>query len=407
MVYRMIQRLSVCLPLILYPVLTTNSHKIIRIKMKKQCLTLLLICLLISCGEKKEEKTLSGLNKADFEATVDGKSTSLYVLTNAKGAEACVTNYGGRLVSIMVPDKAGKMTDVVLGYGSIADYLASSGNFGATIGRFGNRIAQGRFTLDDMTYELPKNNNGHCLHGGPEGYHTRVFDARQTDDQTLELTYLSADGEAGFPGNLRVKVVYTLTDDNAVDISYEATTDKPTVVNLTNHSYFNLSGNLATSITGHRIMIDADTYTPVDETLIPTGELPSVENTPMDLRRFITIADHIDDDFDQLKYGKGYDHNWVLNSGGKLDVIAAKAHSPETGIALEVYTSEPGVQFYAGNAMSGNDVGKHGITYPNRGALCLETQHYPDSPNQPSFPSTVLRPGEKYTSRCIYKFTVE
>lgn len=374
--------------------------------MKNLCLYLLSICLFVAC-EKKEERTLSGLLPADFIVTVDGKPTALYVLTNDKGAEACVTNYGGRLVSLMVPDREGTMRDVVLGYGRIADYLASSGNFGATIGRFGNRIAQGQFTLDENTYDLPKNNNGHCLHGGPEGYHTRIWNARQPDKQTLELTYLSADGEAGFPGNLQVKVTYRMTNDNAVDISYEATTDKPTVVNLTNHSYFNLSGKPDSPITSHMLMINADSFTPVDATLIPTGDLPSVEGTPMDLRQPIVIGDHIDDDYDQLKYGKGYDHNWVLNTNGDIKVIAAKAFSPETGITMEVYTTEPGVQFYAGNAMSGNDKGKHGIIYPRRGAICLETQHYPDSPNQPSFPTTVLLPGEKYTSRCIYKFGIK
>jgi len=370
-------------------------------------MSILTLCLLISCAQKKEELTLSGLLPSDFVANVNGKPTALYVLSNDKGVEACVTNYGGRLVSLMVPDRNGNMTDVVLGYGSIAEYLSSSGNFGATIGRFGNRIAQGRFTLDQITYELPKNNNGHCLHGGPEGYHTRIWDAKQIDSQTLELTYLSIDGEAGFPGNLNVKVTYHLTNDNAVDIFYEASTDKPTVVNLTNHSYFNLSGEPNKPITNHKLMINADTYTPVDETLIPTGELPSVEGTPMDLRQSTNIGDHIDDEFDQLKYGKGYDHNWVLNTNGDINIIAAKAYSLLTGITLEVYTNEPGVQFYAGNAMSGKDTGKHGIVYPNRGAICLETQHYPDSPNQPAFPSTVLRPGEKYTSRCIYKLGIE
>jgi len=375
--------------------------------MKKLFLSVLAVCTLIACSEKKEETTLSGLKKSDFVQTVEGKEAALYVLKNAKGAEACITNYGGRLVSVMVPDKNGKMTDVVLGYGSIADYLASDGNFGALIGRYGNRIKDGLFTLDDVTYDLPKNNNGHCLHGGPHGYHTKMWDAKQVDDQTLELHYLSPDGDANFPGNLDVKVIYKLTDDNAVDISYHATTDKPTVVNLTNHSYFNLSGNLASPVLDQVMMINADTYTPVDETLIPTGDLPTVEGTPMDLRQPVAIGAHINDDFEQLVRGRGYDHNWVLNSAGNIKVLAAKAVSPATGIGLEVYTNEPGVQFYSGNFMSGTDKGKHGVTYPHRGAFCLETQHYPDSPNQPQFPSTVLRPGEKYFSQCIYKFVVE
>ncbi|MDF9831791.1 aldose epimerase family protein [Parabacteroides sp. PF5-6] len=375
--------------------------------MKKHGLLVLAICTLFACGEKKEEATLSGLYPTDFEASVDGKKTALYTLTNDNGVEACITNYGGRLVSLMVPDKNGTPTDVVLGYGSIADYLASDGNFGALIGRYGNRINNGFFTLDDVTYELPHNNNGHCLHGGEKGYHTKIWDGKQIDNQTLELRYLSPDGEANFPGNLDIKVTYKLTNDNAIDISYEATTDKATIVNLTNHSYFNLSGKLDAPILREVVMINADRYTPVDETLIPTGELAPVENTPMDLRQPIAIGVHIDDEFDQLVKGRGYDHNWVLNSNGDINVVAAKTKNLGTGITMEVYTNEPGVQFYTGNFMTGNDTGKHGITYPFRGAYCLETQHYPDSPNQSDFPSTVLRPGEKYFSRCIYKFGVE
>lgn len=375
--------------------------------MKKHGLLVLAICTLFACGEKKEEATLSGLYPSDFTASVDGKKTALYTLKNNNGVEACITNYGGRLVSLMVPDKNGTMTDVVLGYGSIADYLASDGNFGALIGRYGNRINKGFFTLDGVTYELPHNNNGHCLHGGENGYHTKIWEGKQIDGQTLELRYLSPDGDANFPGNLDIKVTYKLTNDNAVDISYEATTDKATIVNLTNHSYFNLSGKLDSPILREIVMINADKYTPVDETLIPTGELAPVEGTPMDLRQPVAIGVHIDDDFDQLIKGRGYDHNWVLNSNGDIHVIAAKTKNLGTGITMEVYTNEPGVQFYTGNFMTGTDKGKHGITYPFRGAYCLETQHYPDSPNQPDFPSTVLRPGEKYFSRCIYKFGVE
>jgi aldose 1-epimerase len=375
-------------------------------KLKKLSMAALAICVLTSCGEKKEELTLSGLKKADFATEVEGKPVALYVLKNKNGLEACITNYGGRWVSMMTPDKNGKLTDVVLGYDKIDDYLASAGNFGGLIGRYGNRIAHASFTLDSIAYALPANNNGHTLHGGPQGYHTRVWDARQIDDQRLELSYLSEDGEAGFPGTLQVKVVYTLTDDNAVDISYEATTDKPTVVNLTHHSYFNLSGQLGSPITGQLIQINADAYTPVDETLIPTGTLDPVEGTPMDLRSLVPIGAHIDDDFEQLAKGGGYDHNWVLNTQGDLNALAAKALSEESGIVLEVYTNEPGVQFYTGNAMSGADIGKQGITYPRRGAFCLETQHYPDSPNQPAFPSTVVLPGQTYQSRCIYKFAV-
>jgi aldose 1-epimerase len=365
------------------------------------------MCLLLSCGEKKEEAmSLSGLKMSDFATEVDGKPVALYVLTNKNGLEAAITNYGGRWVSMMTPDRDGKLTDVVLGYDNIADYIASPGNFGALIGRYGNRIGNAKFTLDDVEYTLPANNNGHTLHGGPDGYHARVWDARQIDGQTLELTYFSPDGEAGFPGNLNVKVVYKLTDDNALDISYEATTDKATVVNLTHHSYFNLSGVAGSDVTAQLIQINADAYTPVDSTMIPTGIIEPVEGTPLDLRTLTPIGARIDEPFDQLQKGGGYDHNWVLNTAGDLSLEAARAVSEESGIILEVYTNEPGVQLYTGNAMSGYDKGKHGATYPRRGAFCLETQHYPDSPNKAGFPSTVLRPGETYKSRCIYKFAV-
>ena len=382
--------------------------------MKKFCMAALTLCLLAACGgtEKQEaapQKTLSGLEQAKFVSEVDGKPTALYVLTNQQGAEACVTNWGGRLVSVMVPDKNGKLTDVVLGYDNIDQYVANpDNNYGGLIGRYGNRIANAKFTLDGAEYNLPQNNNGHCLHGGPKGYHAVVWDAKQLDNQTLELTYLSPDGEAGFPGNLSVKVTYKLTDDNAVDIRYEATTDKATVVNLTNHSYFNLSGVPGSQIVDHQIMIDADTFTAVDETLIPTGVLEPVEGTPMDLRQLVTVGKDIDNPYQQLVYGGGYDHNWVLNNGGDITKVAAKVVSPTSGIVMEVYTNEPGIQFYAGNMMAKEgDKGKLGVVYPVRGALCLETQHYPDSPNQPSFPSVVVRPGETYKSECIYKFSVQ
>ncbi|MDR2474015.1 MAG: galactose mutarotase [Tannerella sp.] len=360
---------------------------------------------MLSCGEK-EEKIISGLNKLNFNAEKDGKITALYVLKNAKGMEACITNYGGRIVSIMVPDKNGKPTDVVLGYDNIGSYLASDGNFGALIGRYGNRIANGKFSLDGIEYTLPQNNNGHCLHGGPKGFHTKVWDATQIDNRTLELKYLSQDGEAGFQGNLSVKVTYSLTDDNALSILYEATTDLPTVCNLTNHSYFNLSGVPGSQILDHQVFIDANDITAVDSTLIPYAIEP-VEGTPLDFRTPVAVGARINADNDQLIKGRGYDHNWILNTKGNISAVAAKVVSPVSGIVLEVYTNEPGIQFYTGNFMSGKDKGKFGVVYPHRGALCLETQHYPDSPNQPEFPSTTLRPGEKYMSKCIYKFLTQ
>ena len=372
--------------------------------MKKLLFVLLMSATLLSCKkEVKNVRALSGLNTKDFVGEVNGKATALYILKNTGGMEACITNYGGRIVSLLVADRNRKMKDVVLGYGNIADYLASNGNFGALIGRYGNRIKDGRFTLDDVTYQLPQNNNGHCLHGGPQGFHNQVWDAEQLDAQTLKLTYLSEDGEEGFPGNLNVTVIYKLTDENAIDIRYEATTDKPTVVNLTNHSYFNLSGRLGSQILDHYMYINADAYIAVDETLIPIAIMP-VEGTPMDFRTPALLRAGINEDYEQLTIGKGYDHNWILNSKGDISKVAAKVYSDESGIVMDVYTTEPGIQFYSGNAMANATKGKFGVTYLHRGALCLETQHYPDSPNQPDYPSTVLRPGETYRSRCIYQF---
>jgi aldose 1-epimerase len=375
--------------------------------MKKLLLIAVAALALVACKETKNVKSVSGLNTKDYVTKVDGKKTGLYILRNANGLEACITNFGGRLVSLLVPDRQGNLTDVLLGYGSIKEYLAKpEGNYGALIGRYGNRIKSGSFTLDGETYDkLPQNNNGNCLHGGPKGFHNQVWDAEQIDAQTLKLTYLSKDGEAGFPGNLNVAVTYQLTDDACLDIQYEATTDKPTVVNLTNHSYFNLSGNLGTQILNHYIYINADTFTYIDDGLIPVKLFP-VDSTVMDLRRPMLIGTGIDDAYEQIVIGKGYDHNWVLNTKGNIDSLAARVFNDVSGIVMDVHTTEPGIQFYSGNFMGVADPGKNGVKYIHRGALCLETQHYPDSPNQPSFPSTVLRPGETYKSRCIYKFKV-
>lgn len=355
-----------------------------------------------------EETTLSGLMKSDFQTELNGKLVDLYVLKNANGVEVTVTNYGGRIVSVMVPDKDGKLQDVVLGFDNIEDYININNNFGATIGRYGNRIAHGKITVDGVEYQLPQNNYGHTLHGGPEGFDSKVFDATQPNEQSVVLTYLSEDGEAGFPGNLNVKVTMTLTNDNAIDLQYEAETDKETVVNLTNHSYFNLSGDANNSILNDLLMINADEYTPVDDTFMTTGKIEKVEGTPMDFRTPTAVGERIDQyDFDQLKNGKGYDHNWVLNTNGDISQIAATVYSSVTGIQLEVYTNEPGMQVYAGNFLDGTVTGKYGAVYAQRNAICLETQKYPDSPNKPDWPSTYLKPGEKYTSRCIYKFTVQ
>lgn len=380
--------------------------------MKKVLLTTLAISLMgISCTEKApvEKLTDSGLNPKNFQTEVDGKKTDLYVLTNTVGMEVCVTNYGGRIVSIMVPDKDGNKKDVALGFDSIQDYISVAGNnYGAVIGRYGNRIGNATIELDGIKYQLPQNNFGHTLHGGDKGFHTVVFDAKQIDDKILELTYLSKDGEEGFPGNLNCKVTYILNDNNEIHIQYEAETDKTTVVNLTNHSYFNMDGD-PNETNAHWIMkINADNFTPVDSTFMTTGEILAVEGTDMDFRTPTAVGERIDNfGYDQLKNGMGYDHNWVLNTKGDIKQVAASVESPKTGIVLEVYTTEPGMQFYAGNFMDGSHAGKKGIVYKHRTAVCLETQKYPDTPNKPDWPSATLKPGEKYTSETIYKFSVK
>lgn len=378
--------------------------------MKKTILALLAVTFLFAgCGNptKVGPLTDSGLDKTKFETEIDGKKTDLYVLRNAAGMEVCITNFGGRIVSVMVPDNTGAMKDVVLGFDSIQDYIKVASDFGAVIGRYANRIANARFELDSAVYNLPKNNGEHTLHGGPKGFQYALFDANQLNDKILELTYVSKDGEEGFPGNLNVKVLYTLTDDNAIDIRYEATTDKPTVVNLTNHSYFNLDGDPNEKNLDWLININADKYTPIDSTFATTGEILTVEGTDMDLRQPTLIGSRIDHvEFDQLKNGRGFDHNWVLNSSD-ISQVAATLLSPKSGIQLDVYTTEPGIQFYAGNFLDGTVTGKKGIVYQQRTAVCLETQKYPDTPNKADWPSATLRPGEKYDSRTIFKFSVK
>ncbi len=379
----------------------------------KKLTWLMAILAVVACTNKKQDKvedqlTLSGLDRTNFKSVVEGDSTDLYVLNNANGIEVTITNYGGRIVSVMVPDRDGNFQDVVLGFDNIDDYVNIDNNFGATIGRYGNRIASGKIKVDGVEYQLPQNNFGHTLHGGPNGFDTRVFDGEQLNDQMVVLTYLSEDGEAGFPGNLNVKLTMTLTDDNAIDLQYEAETDKETVVNLTNHSYFNLSGDANNTILGDLLMINADGFTPVDDTFMTTGEIASVEGTPMDFRTPTVIGERIDNyDFEQLKNGDGYDHNWVLKTNGDISQVAATVLSPATGIQLDVYTVEPGLQVYTSNFLDGTATGKNGAVYGKRNAICLETQKFPDSPNKPHWPSPYLKPGEKYTSRCIYKFSVQ
>ena len=367
------------------------------------------VLLLASCAGNEESRlTKSGLDPKNFQAEVNGAQTDLYVLTNAQGAEVCITNFGGRVVSIMVPDRNGDLQDVVLGFDSVADYVNIPSDFGASIGRYANRINKGKITIDDEPIQLPINNFGHCLHGGPKGWQYQVYDAEQTAGNVLQLTRFSPDGDENFPGNLTAKVVYTLTDDNDLDIQYSATTDKKTIINMTHHSYFNLSGDPAQSAVDHILYINADSYTPVDSTYMPTGEVAPVAGTPMDFTAPKPVGQDIETpDNEQLKNAQGYDHNWVLNTGGDINQLAASLYSPTSGIKVEVYTDEPGIQVYSGNFLVGEFTGKRGIAYQNRPSVCLETQHYPDSPNHPEWPTVLLEPGQTYTSHCIYRFSVE
>jgi len=347
------------------------------------------------------------LNKDDFKKNINNKETSLFVLKNATGMVAEITNYGGKVVSLWVPDRLGNYEDIVLGHSNIDDYLnAKEKYFGALIGRYGNRIANGKFLLDGNKYILAKNNGDNHLHGGNKGFESVVWDAKQMDNQTLELSYMSKNMEEGYPGNLTVKVVYQLTDHNELKIEYWAKTDAPTIVNLTHHSFFNLSGAGNGTINNHLLQINAAYYTPVDMGLIPTGEITSVENSPFDFQKMTPIGERVNAENEQLKYGLGYDHNFVLNQSLEALNYAAKVIEPVSGRTMEVYTNEPGLQFYGGNFLDGSTKGKNGKAYKFRTAFCLETQHFPDSPNKSHFPSTRLNPEETYYSICLYKFLV-
>ena len=379
--------------------------------MKNTLLTYGIAFLLYSCTStpSNEVLTLSGLNPTRFEKTLDNnKSTKLYTLRNSTGMEVCITNFGARIVSIMVPDKNGNMTDVVLGFDNIEDYIQIPTDFGASIGRYANRIGQGKITIDGQEIQLPQNNYGHCLHGGPTGWQNQVFKANQKDDKTITLTIESPDGDNNFPGNVIANVTYTLTDDNAIDIRYDATTDKKTIINMTNHSYFNLNGDPSVNSMNQILYLSADSITPVDDTFMTNGTMVAVADTPFDFNTPKAIeADVNNFDCEQIKFGKGFDHNWVLKTKGDINQVAAKLSSPITGISLEVYTNEPGIQVYTGNFLDGTVKGKKGIVYPQRASVCLETQHYPDSPNKPHWPSVILEVGKIYQSRCIFKFGIE
>ena len=367
-----------------------------------------------SCGSTGQHATTSPppakgptVTNERFGTTPDGAAVDVYTLKNASGIEVRAISYGGIITSLKVPDRAGTMADVVMGFDNLEGYLAGHPYFGAIIGRYGNRIGKGQFTLDGKTYTLAKNNGPNHLHGGMKGFDKVVWKTAAVEGQNaITFTRTSPDGEEGYPGNLQVTVTYTLTDANELIVDYSARTDKPTPVNLTQHSYFNLAGEGSGDILGHELMINADRYTPVDDTLIPTGELASVEGTPFDFRKPTAIGARINADHPQLIAGKGYDHNWVLNRSGSGQQLAARVLEPKTGRTLEITTDEPGIQFYAGNFLDGTVKGKSGRVYAHRTGFCLETQHYPDSPNKPDFPTTILKPGQEYKTRTVFKFGV-
>ena len=366
-----------------------------------------------ACGQKKAAApalTASGLDPENFIGSYNGAETGLYVMTNEAGMEVCVTNFGGRIVSIVVPDKNGEPKDVVLGFDKVSDYFPenNASDFGAAIGRYANRINQGRITIDGNTIQLPQNNFGHCLHGGPQGWQYQVYQLVEADASHVKLLRVSPDGDSNFPGEVKAYVTYTLTADNKIDIKYEATTSAPTVINMTNHSYFNLAGDPANySIVNDIMWVNSSSYTPVDRTYMTTGEIVPVAGTPFDFTTAHAISDQITADNEQIRNGNGYDHNWVLDTAGDITKVAVDLYCPTSGIDLKVYTDEPGIQIYSGNFLDGTVTGKKGIVYKQRTGICLETQHYPDSPNKPQWPSVVLRPGETYSSHCIFAFSTK
>ena len=374
--------------------------------MKIFALILLVTLALSSC---KERILKSAILPSDFLKSIGGKQVKLFTLTNKNGIEMSVTNYGGRIVSLMVPDRSGRLEDIVLGYDKLDDYINTNEQyFGAAIGRYGNRIAKGLFKLDNLQYKLSINNSPNSLHGGVKGFSSKVWDATQNGENELELTLVSPDMEEGYPGELKVMIIYRLTDKNEVAIFYSASTLKSTVLNLTNHSYFNLHGAGNGDILDHILWLNANKYTPVDATLIPTGNLDPVTGTPFDFTAPIAVGARINDNTEQLNFGKGYDHNFVLNKKEDEKVsMAASVYDPISGRFMEVFTNEPGIQFYCGNFLKGKEVGKKHKQYNFRSALCLETQHFPDSPNHSEFPSVVLKPGEIYSSACLYRFSVK
>lgn len=373
-------------------------------------LTFLFFYLFILGCNNKKNVTETTMIKEKF-GTVEGKQIDIYTLTNKNGARVRITNYGAIVVSLMMPDRNGNLADVVSGYDSLAGYINDKSFFGATVGRYGNRIGKGKFQLDGEEYQLTINDGQNHLHGGVKGFYKAVWNAEPVENDSapsLKLTYVSPDGEEGYPGTVTMVITYTLTNDNELKIEYEGTTDKPTILNPTHHSYFNLTGDFNNTILDHELFIDADSITPVDQSLITTGKLTAVENTPMDFRKPIAISLHINDKYTQLEFGKGYDHNWAINNYKKNFIQkAASLYDPKSGRLMETLTDQPGLQFYSGNFLNGTIKGKGGVVYQLRTALCLEAQHYPDSPNKPEFPSVVLKPGETYHQTTIYKFSVK
>ena len=366
-------------------------------------------------GQQAPQLTVSGLDPAKFDTIIQEKPVQLYTLKNALGMEVCITNYGGRVVSLVVPDKDGKPTDVVLGFDNIAQYadtINTPTDYGSSVGRYANRIKGGKFTLDGTEYQLKLNDNGNCLHGGGNtGWMHRVYDAEQIGDSILKLTIEAADGENGFPGNVKAVTTYKLTADNVLDMTWEAETDKPTIINQTNHNYYNLSGDFTQPAYDMVLYVNADAFTPSDKLYIPTGEIKSVEGTPMDFRTPHALGDSINSTFDQIQNATGYDHNFCLNTNGDDTQVCASLYSPKTGIYMEMFTNEPGVQVYSGNFQGvGPDAKiarKGGITYPKHVSVCLESQKYPDSPNKADWAQPTLNPGEKYYSHAAYKFSVK
>ncbi len=380
--------------------------------MKKLTLAAAAMMLLAGCcGEKTKKGQPEPLDKTAFETTFDGKPVSLYTLENASGAVLQLTNYGCRMLSLWVPDRDGNFRDVIWGYESIVATLAGDVNSGPVVGRYGNRIAKGRFTLDGIEYQLNLNDGPNQLHGGPKGWASQVWDAVRFTDEAgnpaVRMTLVSPDGDELYPGTVTISVTYTLTPQNEVVLDYSATTDAPTVINPTSHAYFNLHGTANESTNSHVMTINADAFTPTDAGLIPTGEIRPVESTPLDFRTPTVIGARIDSDYEPILFGKGYDHNWVLNKPEPCKVtLAAEVYEPATGIAMKVYTDQPGIQFYSGNFMDGTDKGKYGEVHNFRTGIALETQHFPDSPNHAHFPTTVLCPGETYTQHTVYAFSV-